>query len=190
MRSLRLVPFVVLLGVPWIAAPAPLLSAADSERIVKSVARVVEGDPREFRFAVVADEATDAYVQFGNDGLTIQLDFPILSGSSGSVPGRKVRDAECSASPVRAQPGEVEERYRSIDEEKRLLQALDRLKVKWSKSHCLQVTQSGQRAGYIVTVQATLPRPEDAPAVVEEIFGSVYGVTRISTLRIKTDADR
>lgn len=162
------------------------LGPAKSSRVVEAVARVARGPADVARFAVIEDLASGRWVQFANNGDLLEFDVPVLGARIANAPS-PLKDTRCSNQQIRAQPGEVETRHLSREEEQRLVQAIRAMKLPWGRRWCVSVTREGTRAGYVMSVVGPLGRPEDAVAFIERIFGSVFGQAAIGPLKIATD---
>ena len=164
----------------------PMLSSADSARIVRSATRLVLADPNVWTFAVVTEMPSKRYVQFAAESKVITFDFPVLAASKPDATG-PMRDAACSASAPAKGADEIEKRHLSVVEEARLKAVLSNAGLRWRARYCLSQTEDGQRTGYNLSLIGSLAAPKAVPPFVELVFKHVYLLPEIRSIEIETD---
>ncbi len=164
----------------------PYIPAEDSARIVRAATRLVVAKPSDWTFAVITEMSSNKYVQFAAEDRVITFDFPIFAALGPHTPGR-LRDGNCSAEPPAKKAGEVENRYRSKEEETRITKLLNTMQIQWRYRYCLSFTKEGQRVGYNLSIIGSLDAPKTVPTFVESVLKEAYLIPVVRGIRIETD---
>ena len=164
----------------------PYISAEDSARIVRSATRLVVAKPSDRTFAVITEMSSRKYVQFAAENRVITFDFPILAALDPNSP-RPLKDANCSTERPAKKKEEVENRYRSREEETRITNLLSSRGIQWRYRYCLSLTKEDRRMGYNLSIIGSLDAPKSVPLFVEDVLKEAYLIPAVQGIDIETD---
>ncbi len=174
------------LSCPLPSPAQPMVAARDAAQIVRSAQRLVTALPGERRFLIVTEMPSEKYVQFAADHKAIAFDIPLFGALRADAEGT-FRDVDCSQSPPAMRRDEVDTRYVSVDEERRLKAVLDAAGHAWRTEYCISESQEGRRVGFNATLKGQLPGPKAVVPFVERVFKEAYGLPAVRAIEIETD---